>query len=112
MSHAREHGAVSCGDYNGCLAGKGVESVSYHGGPGCRVAVSRSVVVISADRGYLAVGNGKITPVGAYNPDAQAAGDTATRAAVIGDNLYTISGEKAVAFSIKDCSVLSSVKIK
>ena len=60
----------------------------------------------------FSVADGKITPVGAYNHDAQAVGDTATRAAVIGDNLYTISGEKAVAFSIKDCSVLSSVKIK
>lgn len=60
----------------------------------------------------FSVAQGKIDPVGVYNHDTQAVGDTAARAAVIGDNLYTISGEKAVAFSIKDCSVLSSVKIK
>lgn len=60
----------------------------------------------------FSVAQGKITPVGAYTHDTQTVGDTASRAAVADDNLYTISGEKVVAFSIKDSSVLSSIKIK
>lgn len=55
---------------------------------------------------------GEIAPVGVYNHDTQTVGDAAARAAVIGDDLYTVSGEKVVAFSIKDGTVLSSVKIK
>ncbi len=58
------------------------------------------------------VSQDKITPVGAYTHDIQTVGDIASRAAITEDNLYTISGEKVVSFSIKDGSVLSSIKIK
>lgn len=60
----------------------------------------------------FSVEQGRITPVGVYNHDTQTVGDVAARAVIIGDRLYTISGEKVVAFSIEDGSVLSSVKIK
>lgn len=56
--------------------------------------------------------NGAITPVGTYNHDTAYTGDAAVRGSCIGDALFTVSGEKIVAFSIDECELLSSLEIR
>ncbi len=58
------------------------------------------------------VADGAITPVGTYNHDTAYTGDAAVRAVCIGQNLYTVSGERVVAFSIDECTVISSQAIR
>ncbi len=56
--------------------------------------------------------NGAITPIGTYNHDTAYTGDAAVRGNCIGDTLYTVSGEKIVAFSIDECTLLSAQEIR
>ena len=58
------------------------------------------------------VSGGAITPVGTYNHDTSYTGDAAVRGVCIKDTLYTVSGERVVAFSIADCAVISSQIIR
>lgn len=56
--------------------------------------------------------NGAITPIGTYNHDTAYTGDAAVRGNCIDGTLYTVSGEKIVAFSIDECTLLSSQEIR
>lgn len=56
--------------------------------------------------------NGIISPLGTFNHDDNYIGDAAVRAESIGNILYTISGEKVVAFSLADASKLATAEIK
>ena len=58
------------------------------------------------------VSGGVINPVGTYNHDTSYTGDAAVRGVCIGQNLYTVSGERVVAFSVEDCTVISSQAIR
>lgn len=58
------------------------------------------------------VSAGAITPVGTYNHDTSYTGDAAVRGVCINDTLYTVSGERVVAFSIDECTVISSQTIR
>jgi len=56
--------------------------------------------------------DGIISPLGTYDHDGNYIGDAAVRAENIGNTLYTISGEKVVAFSLADASKLSTAEIR
>lgn len=60
----------------------------------------------------FSVQDGVIAPVGTYNHDTAYTGDAAVRGLCIENTLYTVSGERVVAFSIKDCTVISSQGIR
>ena len=59
----------------------------------------------------FAVADGNITPVGTYNHENSYTGDAAVRGTCIGETLYTVSGERIVAFSIDECKAVSSLEI-
>lgn len=56
--------------------------------------------------------NGIISPLGTFDHDSNYIGDAAVRAETIGNVLYTISGEKVVAFSLSDATKLATAEIK
>lgn len=58
------------------------------------------------------VADGKITPVGTYNHENSYTGDAAVRGTCIDKTLYTVSGERVVAFSIDECKAVSSLGIR
>ncbi len=58
------------------------------------------------------VADGEIKPVGTYNHDAASTGDAAVRGVCIGGMLYTVSGERVVAFDIEKCTLISSQTIR
>lgn len=58
------------------------------------------------------VSGGTIDPIGTYNHDTEYTGDAAVRGVCIGQNLYTVSGERVVAFSVENCTVISSQAIR
>lgn len=58
------------------------------------------------------VADGEIKPVGTYNHDAAYTGDAAVRGICIGGMLYTVSGERVVAFDIEKCTLVSSQTIR
>lgn len=58
------------------------------------------------------VADGEIKPVGTYNHDAASTGDAAVRGVCIGGTLYTVSGEKIVAFDIEKNTLVSSQTIR
>ena len=58
------------------------------------------------------VADGEIKPVGTYNHDAASTGDAAVRGVCIGSTLYTVSGEKVVAFDIEKSTLISSQTIR
>ncbi len=60
----------------------------------------------------FSVSDGKITPVGTYNHDDSYTGDAAVRGTCIDKTLYTVSGERVVAFSIDECKAVSSLEIR
>lgn len=60
----------------------------------------------------FSVSDGVISPVGTYNHDTSYTGDAAVRGTCIDDTLYTVSGERVVAFSIDECTVISSQVIR
>ncbi len=59
----------------------------------------------------FSVADGVITPVGTYNHDTSYTGDAAVRGTCIGGVLYTVSGRRVTAFSIDECTVISSIEI-
>ncbi len=58
------------------------------------------------------VSEGVISPIGTYNHDTSYTGDAAVRGTCIDGTLYTVSGERVVAFSVEDCTVISSQAIR
>lgn len=58
------------------------------------------------------VADGSITPVGTYNHDTSFTGDAAVRGICIGGTLYTVSGERVVAFDIENSTLISSQLIR
>lgn len=60
----------------------------------------------------FSVSDGVITPVGTYNHETAHTGDAAVRGICIDNTLYTVSGERVVAFSIDECTVISSQGIR
>ncbi len=58
------------------------------------------------------VADGEIKPVGTYNHDTAFTGDAAVRGICIGGTLYTVSGERVVAFDIEKCTLISSQIIR
>lgn len=58
------------------------------------------------------VSEGVISPIGTYNHDTSYTGDAAVRGICIDSTLYTVSGERVVAFSIEECTVISSQGIR
>lgn len=58
------------------------------------------------------VADGSITPVGTYNHDTSFTGDAAVRGICIGGTLYTVSGERVVAFDIENSTLISSQIIR
>ncbi len=53
-----------------------------------------------------------ISPMGTYTHETAYTGDAAVRGVCIDDALYTVSGERVVAFSIDKCTVISSQTIR
>ncbi len=60
----------------------------------------------------FSVADGEIRPVGTYNHDAASTGDAAVRGVCIDGILYTVSGERVVAFDIEKCTLVSSQTIR
>lgn len=56
--------------------------------------------------------DGIISPLGTFEHDGNYIGDAAVRAECIGNVLYTISGEKVVAFSLADASKIATSEIR
>ncbi len=60
----------------------------------------------------FSVSDGIISAAGSFSHNKNYVSGAAVRAAGIGDTLYTVSGEKVVAFSMSDSSVISAAEIK
>ncbi len=67
---------------------------------------------VESDYILFNVSDGVISSAGSFIHNKNYVSDAAVRAAGIEDTLYTVSGEKVVAFSMSDLSVISSAEIK